>query len=156
MLRNSTQIPNTILDNHIRYLKPSEILVLLVIVRQTLGWVTSNGKRKTRDWISQKLFVKKTGLSPRTVSRCVDTLIAKDIIKATDFSGEPLTTSHQRKGKSRIYYQYLFDSKHAKTNTLSRQKLPNTKLTLTKEKQGIHKLSDWERFQQIKGNNDYG
>lgn len=156
MLRNSTQVPNHLLDKQLPLLKPSEILVLLVIVRQTYGWVLPNGKRKSRDWISQKLFVQKTGLSRRTISRSIDSLIQKEIIKATDYKGQLLSKSYQRKGRSRVYFQYLLKSKKAKTNVSNEQNVLTTKLTLTKNNQGVEKLSDWKRYQQIKDNSEYG
>ncbi len=156
MLKHSTQVPNAIFDVYIKRLKPSEVLVLLVIVRQTLGWLDLQGKRKTRDWISQKQFVIKTGLSARTISRSIDSLIEKRLILATDFAYSPLKTSKQRKGKSRIYYEYLFNKFKDKNTSSNVQNLPNTKLTITKKGQGITKLTDWERFQQIKSRDEYG
>lgn len=155
MISHSTQVPNDILDEHLPHLKPSEVLVLLIIVRQTLGWVNKNGKRKVRDWISQRQFIRKTGLSARTISRSIDRLIAKGMVRATDYRRTPLTNAHQRKGRTRIYYQYLSQKNTAKNTLLNTQKLPTTKLTLTKNTQGVEKLSDWERYQQIK-RSEYG
>jgi len=155
MLKHSTQVPNAIFDVYIKRLKPSEVLVLLVVVRQTLGWLDLQGKRKIRDWISQKQFVTKTGLSARTISRSIDSLIEKRLILATDFAYNPLQTSKQRKGKSRIYYEYLFNKSKDKNILSNVQNLPNTKLTITKKKQGTTKLTDWERFQQIKSRDEY-
>lgn len=155
MIKHSTQVPNSIFDVYLKRLKPSEVLVLLIVIRQTLGWLDSKGKRKIRDWISQKQFVSKTGLSARTISRSIDGLIEKKLILATDLDYTPLRTSNQRKGKSRIYYEFLFKKAKDKNTFSNRQNLPNTKLTITKRSQGITKLTDWERFQQIKSRDEY-
>jgi hypothetical protein len=53
MIKNSTMVPNVILDHYLSSLTAAELKVLLVIVRQTVGWADKcTGKRKIRDRFS--------------------------------------------------------------------------------------------------------
>lgn len=65
MYKKTTQVPNLILDQYLQTLNGGEFKVLLVIIRQTNGWIdTKTGKRKTRDRISHSqlsLFLIKKG-----------------------------------------------------------------------------------------------
>lgn len=53
VIPNTTQVPNVILDEWMPKLKDIELRVLLVVVRQTLGWLENaeTGTRKEKDWI---------------------------------------------------------------------------------------------------------
>jgi hypothetical protein len=85
--RKSTLVPNKLFDIHLKALSVKELKVLLVVVRQTLGWVDSNGDRKKRDWMSQKFLANKTGLSPKSVSQGIGLLVSKRLIRATNRAG---------------------------------------------------------------------
>ncbi|AUP79095.1 hypothetical protein [Flavivirga eckloniae] len=156
--KETTMIPNSLFVL-IPNLKSSCIIVLLIIIRQTLGWYDSKTKkRKVRDWISYKQFNKKTGLSIKTISESIKILVELDIIKATDFYGNELRTTDSRKGKMRIYYQCLLvDSQkntepYVKKYSDLRKKLPTTKLTptkLTQQKKVYKRLTDTERLAEI-------
>ncbi len=102
--KRTTQVPNVILDKHL-VLSEKELKVLLVVVRQTLGWMAADGKRKQRDWISQGYFSNKTGLSRKSVSAAIELLVQKRLIKATSFQRTELFTPSARKGQAKIYYQ---------------------------------------------------
>lgn len=159
---NTTQVPNILFDELIPILKPSEIIVLLIIIRQTIGWYNSKTKkRKERDWISYRQFQKKTNLSKKTISSAIKTLVRCNAIRVTNRAGSPLAKSSERKGKVRIYYTCLLldkgKSNHTNVKKLLelRQNLPLTKLTLTKETQQkgeskrIRKQTDSERISEI-------
>ena len=104
-----TQVPNKVFDVHLPNLTGSELKVLLVIIRQTYGWVdTRTGKRKVRDRISHGQFVMKTALSRRVVSRSINSLVEKRLIQVSDYSGSILGTSNQRKGKL-LYYSFCVE-----------------------------------------------
>jgi len=62
---NSTQIPNEIINGWLPQLTESELKVLIIVARQTLGWIENKetGMRKEEDWMTQKQLMKKTGLS---------------------------------------------------------------------------------------------
>jgi len=159
--KETTMVPNKVfqLFNNPK-LSPSNILVLLIIIRQTIGWYDpKTKKRKKRDWITYQLFKKKTGLSIKTVSQSINILIQEKIIKATDVSGRELCSAELRKGKVRIYYQCLLVDRQKSSRTYvkkyryHRKKIPITKLTPTKltQQKGIRirRQTDKERLEEI-------
>lgn len=114
-MTKATAIPNALFDVYLKNLKPTETVVLLVIFRQTLGWIDKYGQRKKRDWITNRQFQTKTGLSERTICHALNSLIEKRLIKATDYVGNELGTKQERRGKTRIFYgpRYKPTVKHA-------------------------------------------
>ena len=144
----------------LKELSEKELKVLLVIIRQTYGWIAKNGKRKKRDWITQKYFMKKTGLSNKSVSLAVNELAVKKIIVCTDNKKKPLMLKENRKGKDKIYYRLtsdlaLISHKASDNSSLNPVKnCHNTKLISTKlidylnEKSKENKLTDYERYLQ--------
>lgn len=136
--QETTMVPNKVFTLFPK-LKPSSVLVLLIIIRQTVGWYNPKTKRrKVRDWISYKQFNKKTGLSIKTISQAIRELIHHNLIKATDYKGNELSTTELRKGKTRIYYQCLLVDRKKSNTTMAkkyreyRKNIPITKLTFTK------------------------
>lgn len=102
-----TPVPNAILDEHLGILSLSELRVLMVIIRQTVGFINKYTKqRKSADWISNAFFIRKTKLSSKSVSIAVAGLIDKNLIVALDMHGNTLPTPKTRKAKRRIYYAY--------------------------------------------------
>ena len=76
--RAFTPVPNAILDEYLRRLKPSEMTVLLVVIRQTLGWMDPRTKRrKHADWIAGSQLREKTGYSRRSISTALEGLVRK-------------------------------------------------------------------------------
>jgi hypothetical protein len=74
--KETTQVPN-IFFKLIPTLKLSEAIIILIIIRQTLGWYNPRTKkRKVNDWISYRQFRKKTGLSIKTISTKNNTSLA--------------------------------------------------------------------------------
>jgi hypothetical protein len=148
--RKSTQVPNKLFDIYLKTLSVKELKVLLVVVRQTLGWVDSHGERKRRDWMSQKFFVNKTGLSPKSVSLGIDLLVSKRLIRATNRAGVDLWYARERRGQERVYFELsdsliTFSPKPSEKNTQDpRIKSNNTKLTYTKQRSS--KLKNDEQF----------
>jgi len=56
--KQTTQVPNILFDTLIPTLTEAEIKLLLVIMRQTYGWVGSKtGKRKQHNRISRNQFL---------------------------------------------------------------------------------------------------
>ena len=155
-------IPNIIFDTHLPLLTEKELKVLLIILRQTIGWVSKKGKRKTRDWISHRYFINTTGLSRKSITQAISLLIKKGLIKAETTSYQTLESSSSRKGQVRIYYSCLLigreDCTHPKVQLASSQGkiLLTTKLTDTKLKPQTkvnstypNRLTDLERYQQV-------
>ncbi len=104
-MKGFTKVPNTLFDKHLPNLTLAELKLLLVILRQTIGWKEKKtGRRKTRDRITHQFFMKKTGLSRKVISKTIQALVVKEYISITDFKGELLDAPHKRKGKSYLYY----------------------------------------------------
>lgn len=107
MMKQSTQVPNLVFDKLLPRLTESELKILLIIIRQTAGWIDRfTGSRKTRDRITQSQFVSKAGLSPRIVSKTLKMLSDKQLIEITDIDHKILDNSMDRKGKSMLYYSF--------------------------------------------------
>ena len=72
----TTQTPNSLFDIHLKTLSNSELKVLLVIIRKTIGIadVKNRGNRLERAWISQKLFHICTSLSGRAISTAIESV----------------------------------------------------------------------------------
>ena len=105
-MTGTTPVPNKLFDSTLKNLQGAELKVLLVIIRQTLGWEdrrTVRG-RKEKDWISSSQLVEKTGCSKRAISKAIDSLVNKLLINVYDWGGNELRTSDMRKGKQQLFY----------------------------------------------------
>jgi hypothetical protein len=103
--REFTPVPNAILDNYLNQLKPAEMTVLLVIIRQTLGWMNPRTmQRKHTDWIAGSQLQEKTGYSRKAISMALEGLVKINLIRVTDSSNRTLDTAKERQGKTRLYY----------------------------------------------------
>lgn len=146
---NTTPTPNWLYDVVMATLSDVELRVLLVVIRQTMGWMENKetGMRKTEDWIAHSELIKKTGKSSRGVSYAIDSLVKKGLIETRDVDGTVLIESETRKRK-KIYYRLgdVSTANNAVTNlsqiktgaianndTSLPQPLRNTKETITKE-----------------------
>ena len=141
MYKKTTQVPNLILDHYLPSLNLGELKILLVIIRQTNGWINHyTGKRKTYDRISKSQFIAKTGLCKRIITLSLNSLSQKSLIHITDQEGNTLKPD-QRKGNPKLFYslqlEHFITSTSAK-NELSPEhkrilyKTNYTKLTMTK------------------------
>lgn len=103
----TTAVPNALFDVYLKELKVAELKVLLVIIRQTLGWSVKRvaKRRKEKDWISNSQLRSKTGSSRRAISAATEVLVRKQLIDVLDYSGNYLLEPWQRKGKMRLYYR---------------------------------------------------
>lgn len=105
MILQYTQVPNILLDTYLPHLTESELKILLVIIRQTNGWIDKfTGKRKTKDRITQIQFRIKTGLSKRIISKTLKMLSDKMLISIYDAKHNLLQNSLERRGKSVLLY----------------------------------------------------
>tara|TARA_R110002050_G_scaffold24066_1_gene64133 strand:+ start:6040 stop:6561 length:522 start_codon:yes stop_codon:yes gene_type:complete len=158
---HSTQVPNEIFDEHLPYLNQTQLKVLLVVIRQTLGWIHPKTKqRKSKDWISISFFSKKTRLTHKSISLAISSLVYKNLIVALDNKNQELRHPKDRRGKKRIYYAYapLYRALKRKTCVKKLNDLsiypPDTKQTQTKRntiaKEGRYvRQTDAERYQAI-------
>lgn len=108
ILPNTTQIPNIVLDELLPRLKDMELRVLLIIIRQTLGWIEDRetGRRKEKDWISVHQFEIKTGCKRWAIGKAISSLIQADLIEAYSEDGKLLVNSRERQmAGTKIFYR---------------------------------------------------
>lgn len=117
-ISNTTPIPNFVLDVSLPTLKPVELKVLLVILRQTHGW------QKQADWISMRQFCQKTGCSRRAISTAIQSLEDKQWIQVENRS---------RKRHFLPSNERFFPPKREKSSRRLRRIVRPTKDTLTRE-----------------------
>jgi len=106
---NTTQVPNVILDEWLPRLRDTELRVLLIVVRQTFGWIEDKetGRRKERDWISRRQLMHKAGRSHDAIAKAINVLAEYNLIEAFDERGIKLVTPLDReKCGGRIYYRF--------------------------------------------------
>lgn len=104
----TTQVPNIVFDRLLPSMTLAEIKLVLVIIRQTYGWVDQRtGKRKTRDRISHGQLVKKTGLTRKTISSTIKRLVTQGVIRITDRAGASLSQASSRKGQQALFYSFV-------------------------------------------------
>ena len=137
----TTQVPNILFDLHLPNLTESELKIILVIIRQTYGWIDRyTGKRKQRDRISHTQFMTKTGLSRRIITNAIKNLNSKGLVSITCRNGNSLNGSVERRGKTSILYSLNMCKKehqpvHFPTSTCAKfahNKTNYTKETITK------------------------
>lgn len=109
MPASTTPVPNVFFDVYLKELKSAELKVLLVVIRQTLGWADRRGMlgRKELDWISGSQLQQKTGSSKRAISSATETLVKKKLIEILDVNGSILNTPEQRQGKIKLFYRLV-------------------------------------------------
>ena len=101
----TTQVPNALFDKQLPNITHAELKILLIIIRQTYGWIAPQTKqRKLRDRISHGQFITKTGLSRRIVSQAIQSLVTKKLICITDFKGNTMDIPAVRQGRTSLYY----------------------------------------------------
>lgn len=137
-LENTTPVPNEFFE-HIPILTHAELRVLLIVLRQTVGWIDSKtGKRKIKDRLSYSFILKKTGLYRTVLSKTIQSLIDKSLLVVTDGKETELHQAHERRGHPLLFYEsrlvricdmtcsqsrirLVRDCEHNKRNTLKRK-----------------------------------
>jgi len=101
-----TSTPNQLYDKHLPLLKEVELKVLLVVIRQTYGYIDKNtGTYKEWDWISISFFAKKTSTSKRAIGLAIQQLIDKKLIRVKNEQGRLVHTSVLRKYSNKLYFK---------------------------------------------------
>lgn len=101
-----TRIPNNLFDELLPHFSESELKVLLIIIRQTLGWIDKRtGKPKEWDWISISFFVKKTGLSKRAIGFAIHSLFLRKFILIKNEYGRLTPTAKERRRANKLFYK---------------------------------------------------
>lgn len=106
-MKNTTPIPNVVLDVYYPHLSHPERDVLLMIFRQTFGWKDENttSTRKELDRISHRQFRSKTNLSRRAITSAIGSLVHMRLIEVLDERGNILASPAMRKGKHLLFYR---------------------------------------------------
>ncbi len=124
--RGTTPVPTALIDRVMPALRDTELRVLLVVVRQTLGWQVGKDPylRKERDWLTQSQLMRRTGRASGAVAHAVDALVRRGLIDVLDENERPLPTpSERRRSLGRLYYRLhrqeepAAKSEHAKPHT---------------------------------------
>jgi hypothetical protein len=109
-LPNTTPVPNEIINGWMQRLKGSELKVLLLVVRKTLGWIVdpNTGMRKEEDWLSYKQLNHYTGLHSEALSSAIDALVKYELIQVRNEKGEELDSKEKRRafGRRRLSLFY--------------------------------------------------
>lgn len=101
----STPLPNALLDTILPTLSDTELRVLLVVARSTLGWKEGRG-RKGRDWLSHSQLQKRTGRSGAPVSRAIDTMVKRGLLVVQDEAGSARATARERRAlRSSLFFR---------------------------------------------------
>jgi DNA-binding MarR family transcriptional regulator len=124
-LAQTTSLPNWLLDEALPHLTESEMKLLFLIARHTRGWVDSQGKRKTADWMTGKLIQAKTGCSSASVSRAIASLLKKGLVEVRDSEGALLLTSSERQRSKQLYFS-LRDSLKEPSGTVTPRGMPES------------------------------
>lgn len=120
---HTTFVPNYVFDSLLPKLTFAEVKVLLVIIRQTNGWVCKKtGGRKKVDRISHSQFMKKAKLSRRSVSATIASLAEKGLIEISNGRGIILNDTHDRQGQI-LYYSVPKKLPHLATYAMRRKAL---------------------------------
>lgn len=104
---NTTPVPNVVFDAHLKELKLAELKVLLIIIRQTIGWEDkrTRSERKELDWISNSQLAMKTGCSLRAINEAIQALVQKKLIDVLSYEREILDTPEKRRGQQKLFYR---------------------------------------------------
>jgi len=92
----STSLPNAVFDALLPTLGDTELRVLLIVARSTLGWKEGSG-RKGRDWLSHAQLQRRTGRSGAPVSRAIDTLVKRGLLVVQDEAGRGKGSASERR-----------------------------------------------------------
>ncbi len=110
--KHFTQIPNLVIDEWMPRLSDVELRILLVVIRQTLGWEEDaiTGRRKEYDWLSRSQLIERSGRSAKHVSKALKSLIEIHyIVEAVDDKGRKLETARKRaRNFGKIFYRYTW------------------------------------------------
>ena len=110
MIPNTTPTPNELYNGEMKKMSDTELRVVLIITRKTLGWEIDNetGMRKTEDWINQTQLKKLSGRGSAAISKAIDNCIKMGWIEARNKKGELLDTKDKRKRlgyAGKVYYR---------------------------------------------------
>lgn len=103
---NTTPTPNELYNGEMRKMNDTQLRVVLIVTRATLGWVIDKktGMRKTEDWIAHTQLIRKSGRSSPAISRAINICVNRGWIETRDKDGNLLKTSSER-GRRKVFYR---------------------------------------------------
>ncbi|MBK6545745.1 MAG: replication protein [Saprospiraceae bacterium] len=131
--QQTTQVPNILFDKYLPNLSESELKIILIIIRQTAGWInTKTGFRKSKDRLSISQFISKTNLSRRVVSSTISKLVNKGLICISCQNGNSLHNAEDRKGKYSMFFSLTCAHNDTNQCTWRHQPVHNSAYNKTK------------------------
>ncbi len=104
-LQGTTPVPNVLFDTFLPRLSDTELRVLLVVNRATLGWKQGTG-RKESDWLSHRQLQARTGRAGASVSHAIEALVRRGLLLVQDARGRARDSAHSRRAtRGRLYYR---------------------------------------------------
>ena len=102
---NTTPTPNWLYNGEMKKMTETELKVVLLITRKTLGWFDpASNERKIQDYISQSQFMEFTGKSHTAIASAIQSSVESGWIIAKDKIGNLCDTSNKRK-RRKVWYQ---------------------------------------------------
>lgn len=103
-------IPNRLFDEVLPALNDTELRVLLIVLRQTLGWREGSDRGgwqfKKRDWLTHGQLCRRTGRSSESVSKAISALVRANLLIVEAHNGLPMDTAQKRRRHlGRLYYR---------------------------------------------------
>ena len=108
LAKGSIPVPTVLLDRVMPTLRDTELRVLLVVVRQTLGWQVGKDPslRKERDWLTQSQLMRRTGRASGAIARAIDGLVQQGLLDVLIQDERLLQTpAERRRCLGRLYFR---------------------------------------------------
>lgn len=147
LMAQFTAFPNILIDTLLPTLKDTEWRLLCVIVRQTVGWSERDGKRKQRDWLTQRQLIARTGRNSAALSAAIDVLVRRRLISTWNEGGELLMTPQERRRyRGRVYFGLCRETVQALIAKPSKTEVHKANRTKeNKDKKEIIKKIKWNQ-----------
>jgi len=135
---NHTQIPNSIIDEHMKSLSPAQFKVLIAICRKTIGW------HKQSDYISISQIVELAGVSNKTVVGAIKQLEKKGFIvtQKTNRSTTLITINYEVTSVVSTPTSVMVTPPSVVSTPVTSVVSTHTKETINKEESSIPTLED--------------
>jgi len=102
---NTPPTPNWLYNGEMKKINESELKVVLLVTRKTLGWFDpTTRERKAQDYISQSKFMEFTGQSNRAIATAIQVCVEHGWIIAKDRNGNTCNTPEKR-ARRKVWYQ---------------------------------------------------
>ena len=104
---NTTPTPNELYNGEMHKMKDTELRIVLIVTRATLGWVVDKetGMRKKEDWTASKQLMEKSGRKNKAVSLAIANCVKNGWIEARDKEGNLLSKPEDRARRKKIFYR---------------------------------------------------